>query len=314
MKITDIRMRDIRFLDLNLLKAFDALFDERSVTRAATRLGLTQPAVSGMLTRMRDSFDDPLFVRTQRGIVPTLRAMELSAPVKQVLSEVQSLLDPPVFDPATAQFTVSIAATDYALHAVLLPFLPRLRSAAPGIRLAVQPVDSENMQVKFERGDLDIALVTPETAPTNLHSRRLFEETYVCAIREGHPDAASSQIDIDRFCALDHALVSYSGERFRGVTDDTLAALGRERRIVLSVTNFMVLAEVLRTTDLIAVVPGRLIRPGDGLTIMAPPMNIPGFSKIAVWHARTHRDEGHRWVRSMLFDIAAGLRPDIPSI
>lgn len=306
--IIDISMRDIKSLDLNLLKTFDALLDERSVTRAAARLGLTQPAVSGMLTRMRDSFDDSLFVRTQRGIVPTLRAVELSASVKQILSEVEALLRPSVFDPATAQFTVSIAATDYALHSVVLPFLPKLRSAAPGIRLAVQPVESENAQIKFESGDLDIALVTPETAPRDLHSRRLFDETYVCAVREGHPeDAGSGQIDIDRFCALDHALVSYSGERFWGVTDDALAALGRERRIALSVTNFLVLAEVLRTTDLIAVVPRRLVRTGDGLKMMSPPVSIPGFSKIAVWHERTHRDEGHRWFRSMLFDTVAGL-------
>lgn len=306
--IIDISMRDIKSLDLNLLKAFDALLDERSVTRAAARLGLTQPAVSGMLTRMRDSFDDPLFVRTQRGIVPTMRAMELSASVKQILSEIENLLRPPVFEPATAEFTVSIAATDYALHSVVLPFLPKLRFVAPGVRLAVQPVESEHAQAKFESGGLDIALVTPETAPRDLHSRRLFDETYVCAIRAGHPDATSGQIDIDRFCALDHALVSYSGERFWGVTDDALAALGRQRRVALSVTNFLVLAEVLRTTDLIAVVPRRLVRDGDGLVTMPPPVSIPGFSKIAVWHERTHRDEGHRWFRSMLFDTVPGLK------
>jgi DNA-binding transcriptional LysR family regulator len=127
----DITMTDIKTLDLNLLKALDALLDERSVTRAASRLGLTQPAVSGMLTRLRESFEDPLFVRTQRGIIPTLRALEMSEPVKRLLSDAEALLQPPAFDPATARMTLSVAATDYALRAIVVPFLCALRPRAP---------------------------------------------------------------------------------------------------------------------------------------------------------------------------------------
>ncbi|MFK0383017.1 LysR family transcriptional regulator [Agrobacterium sp. NPDC090273] len=295
-------MRDIKSLDINLLKAFDALFDERSVTRAADRLGLTQPAVSGVLGRLRDSFDDPLFIRTQRGIIPTARANELAAPVRQILADVETLLQPPVFDPATAQFTMSLAATDYALQAVVLPFLPRLRAASPGIRVSVSPVDNDNAQVQFERGELDLALVTPETAPQDLHARRLFHETYVCALRRDHPAARNGTIDLDRFCDLDHVLVSFSGQRFRGVTDDALAAIGRKRRVVLSITSFLALPELLKTTDLIAVVPSRLVSNDPTLTTMAPPVDIPGFSKIAIWHERTHRDPGHQWFRALLFD------------
>ncbi len=133
-------MRDIKSLDLNLLKAFDALFDERNVTRAADRLGLTQPAVSGMLGRLRDSFDDPLFVRTQRGIVPTIRAEELATPIRQILSEVGGLLQPAVFDPSTAEFTVSLAATDYALHAVVLPFCQDFGGSRPASGLQFFPL------------------------------------------------------------------------------------------------------------------------------------------------------------------------------
>ncbi len=310
--ITAIRMRDIRSLDLNLLKTFVALLDEGSVTRAADRLGLTQPAVSGMLGRLRDSFDDPLFVRTRRGILPTTRANALAGPIRQILSEVEALLQPSVFDPATAELTVSLAATDYALHAVVMPFLPRLRAAAPGIRVSVQPVQNDDVHARFERGEVDLALVTPETAPPDLHARHLFDENYVCALRHDHPDASGRSIDIDRFCALDHALVSYAGQRFRGVTDDALAAVGRQRRVVLSVTGFLVLAEVLKTTDLVAVVPSRLVRHDAGLKMLRPPVEIPGFSKIAVWHDRTHRDPGHRWLRSLLFETMGdetGTRP-----
>ena len=303
--ITAISMRDIRSLDLNLLKAFNALLDEGNVTRAAERLGLTQPAVSGMLGRLRESFDDPLFVRTQRGILPTTRASELAGPIRQILAEVEALLRPTDFDPATAEFTVSVAATDYALHAVVLPFLPSLRTKAPGIRVSVSHVENDDTQARFERGELDLALLTPETAPQDLHSRKLFDETYVCAMRHDHPHDRGGQIDLNLFCDLDHALVSFSGQGFHGVTDEALAAVGRERKVVLSVMSFLVLSEVLRTTDLLAVVPSRLVRFDPTLVMMPPPVDIPGFSKIAVWHDRTHRDPGHRWFRSLLFEAIA---------
>lgn len=300
--MTVITMRDIRTLDFNLLRTLDALLDERNVTRAAERLGITQPAVSGMLTRLRESFDDPLFVRTQRGIVPTLRATELAGPIKQIISDVEMLLQPSTFDPSTAEFTMSIAATDYALQAVVVPFLAKLLVQAPSIRVAVRPIEGARIQTQFENGDVDLALMTPETALPDLHARRLFDESYVCAMRAGHPDAVDDIIGLDRFCAANHALASYSGERFWGVTDDALAAVGQTRRVVLTVTGFLVLAEILRTTDLIAVVPRRLVANAPGLVMRAPPIAVPGFTKIATWHERTHRNAGHRWARALLFE------------
>jgi len=302
-------MRDIRTLDLNLLRTLDALLGERSVTRAAERLGFTQPAVSGMLTRLRESFDDPLFVRTQRGIVPTLRAMALAGPVKQILSDVDALLQPAVFDPLSAHFTLSIAATDYALQTVVLPFLVQLRAQAPGIRVAIRPVDDERIQSQFERGDLDLALMTPEAALPDLHARRLFDETYVCALRDDHPDAGGSSLSLERFCALDHALVSFAGERFWGVTDDALAMVGRRRHVALTLTSFLALAGLLRTTDLLAVLPRRLVEDASGLVALEQPVDIPGFTKLAVWHERTHRDPGHRWVRALLFESVGVAAP-----
>ncbi|MEG0004184.1 LysR family transcriptional regulator, partial [Comamonas sp.] len=142
---------NIKNLDLNLLKALDALLDERSVTRAAERLSLTQPAVSGMLTRLRESFDDPLFVRTQRGIAPTLRAQALAGPLKELLCNAEALLRPQGFDPATAQMTLRIAATDYALQAVVLPFLAVLRKRAPGVCVAVVPAQHLPLHERLER-------------------------------------------------------------------------------------------------------------------------------------------------------------------
>ena len=143
----------------------------------------------------------------------------------------------------------------------------------------------------------------------DLHARRLFDETYVCALRDDHPDAGGSSLSLERFCALDHALVSFAGERFWGVTDDALAMVGRRRHVALTLTSFLALAGLLRTTDLLAVLPRRLVEDASGLVALEPPVDIPGFTKLAVWHERTHRDPGHRWVRALLFESVGVAAP-----
>lgn len=303
-----ISLRDIRTLDLNLLKALDALLDERSVTRAASRLALTQPAVSGMLTRLRVSFEDPLFVRTPRGIVPTERALALGGPVKRLLREVESLLRPAPFSPATTDFTLTLAATDYAAQVIVVPVLASLRRLAPRVRVRVEPIDPEHLLARLERGGVDLALTTPETAAPELHARHLFDETYVCALREGHPAAAGASLALDAFCTLDHALVSFAGA-FSGVTDTALAGLGRSRRVALSVSSFLLLPDLLRTTDLVSVVPRRLLTGTYGLVAREPPVEIPGFTKVVVWHERSHSDPGQAWVRDLLVETCAGPLP-----
>lgn len=294
---------DIRNLDLNLLKTLDALLDERSVTRAAQRLALTQPAVSGMLVRLRDSFGDPLFVRAQRGMLPTARALELAAPVKQLLSDIEQLLQPAHFDPCSAELTLRLAATDYALSAVVVPFLAALRERAPGIRVAVLPVQGMQLLEQFERGAIDLALVTPQNTPGELHARPLFDERYVCLLRAGHPALATGGLSLQDFCALEHALVSYQGGGFSGVTDEALAGLGLARRVSLSLTSFLVLPQILRQSDLLAVVPSRLAQQAEGLLSVEPPLAIPGFTKTLAWHERSHRDGAQRWLRELLVEV-----------
>ncbi|MGE9550081.1 LysR family transcriptional regulator [Erwinia amylovora] len=293
----------VRTMDLNLLKTLDALLDERSVTRAAERLALTQPAVSGMLTRLRDCFGDPLFSRTQRGIIPTLRALELASPVKQILSDMEVLLQPKEFDPASAELTLTLAATDYAVKAVVVPFIGRLRKEAPGVRVSVVAVDYAQLPSQLECGDVDLALVTPETTPEGLHARNLFDEEYVCIMRADHPEATEEVMTLDRFCALDQVLVSHSGDKFSGATDEALANIGRKRRVVMAVNSFLMLPEILRVSDLIAITPYRLASTTDGMVCKKPPLLIPGFSKTLAWHDRSHRDAGHRWLRAVLTEL-----------
>ena len=294
-----IMKSDIRNLDLNLLKTLDALLDERSVTRAAERLALTQPAVSGMLTRLREAFNDQLFIRASHGMVPTLRAQALAAPVKQLLTDAEALLQPAVFAPRDASLTWTISATDYALKAVIVPFIAALKQLAPGIRVRILPEMSQKLFSLTERGDIDIALLTPQATPADLHSRVLYEEEYVCLMRADHPQAGEP-LTLDLFCTLEHVLVSWQGDSFRGVTDDALAALGRSRRVGLSVSSFLVLPEVLAVSDMMAVVPRRLATMATGMKISPPPLAIPGFTKSMAWHARSHRDPAQQWLRELL--------------
>ncbi|HLU01213.1 MAG TPA: LysR family transcriptional regulator [Advenella sp.] len=297
-------MKDIRNLDLNLLKALDALLDHRNVTRAAARLGVTQPAMSGMLTRLRDTFDDPLFVRAQRGIEPTERAQSLAIPLKQVLGEVGALLQPPVFDPATATQHFSIASTDYALRAIALPFVARLKQLAPNIRVALVLLNHTQMLTQLERGVIDLALVSPEYTCPDLHARKLFDEHYVCVLRQNHPVIKRQQdLTLERFCELDHALVSFTGAGFRGSTDEALEKLGKTRRVTVSVKSFLIVPDLLRASDMVSMLPSRLVSDLSGLAVFEPPIAITGFTNMAAWHERTHRDPAQRWLRQLLFDI-----------
>ncbi|RMR01954.1 LysR substrate-binding domain-containing protein [Pseudomonas syringae group genomosp. 7] len=171
----------------------------------------------------------------------------------------------------------------------------------------MQPVDHQKLQNQLDLGEIDLALVTPEAVTPGLHAIALFDESYACVMRSEHPDAMNSEISMDRFCALDHVLVSPAGGGFHGVADEALEKLGRSRRVTVSVTSFLVLPEILMCSDLIAVVPRRLAVHQVGLRSLEPPVEIPGFRKILVWHERTHSDAGHRWVRSLPIETTRAL-------
>jgi len=303
-------MRDLRRTDLGLLVALDALLEERSVTRAAARLAVTQPTVSGMLVRLRKLFDDPLFVRTQRGLLPTPRAQALAPHLRQWLTEARALVAGDTFDPGSALLTASLSANDYIQSALIVPFLERLRAVAPNVRLAVRPAQTVHVSEMLANGDLDLSITTtPGITSFDLPSRPLYEERYICAIRKRHPLSGRGAVTLDQFCSYPHVLVSPNEGRFVGPTDQALAKLGRTRRVVLSVPGFLILPDILQTGDLIAVVPERVLRGRmSGLRTFAPPVAVPGFSVLAMWHPRLHKDPAHRWLRELLAATARELQ------
>ena len=293
-------MKSLQTLDLNLLKAFSVLMDERNVSKAAERLAITQPAMSGVLARLRDSFDDPLFVRVQRGVVPTNRALELAPQVKKVLNEVEQLLQPPQFDPTMAELTVRIACTDYAMRAVIVPFLHLLKIQAPKIKVAVLAINESIVQNQLEQRQIDFALVTPDFQAPDIHAQNLYDERYICAVRHNHPIAQQTELTLEQFCQLEQALISYHGGSFSGVTDQALQSMGLQRNVNLSVQNFIVLPELLEQSDLLAVLPERLIGNLPNLKRFEPLLKIQGFTKTLIWHERTHKDPAYKWIRELI--------------
>jgi DNA-binding transcriptional LysR family regulator len=299
-----IAMTDIRKVDFNLLVAFDALFEEMSVSRAAERLAVSQPTVSGMLNRLRDLFGDPLFVRGQRGILPTSRAEVLAAPVKSLLDDARALVMPRAFDPAKAEMTFSITVNDYMQYALVLPFIEALRKQAPKIRVAILPLVIAGLSVKLMRGEIDLAITIPEFSDPGLPTRPLYRDHYVGIVRKQHP-MKRQRPSLEEFCKYDHLLVSPTGGSFTGPTDEALRPLGVTRNVAISLPSFHVLLDVMRAADFVALVPVHMLRGRrQDFRVFVPPVTVPGIDVIACWHPRVSRHPAHMWVRDLMTAVA----------
>lgn len=290
----------LRRLDLNLLVTLDALLAEHNVTRTARRLHLSQPTISAQLTRLRAFFGDPLLLPGSRGMRPTARADELREPLRQALAALgQAVAPSQAFDPKRAERTWRIAAFDYSEYTIVLPALASIRAAAPAMRLAVVQVPPGQVERKAEQGEVDLAFLTATEAPSNLRRRSIFTERYVLAGRAGHP-GLKRRPTLAQFCRLDHVIVSPEGGGFLGVTDAALAERGLTRRVVLSVPHFLFVGAALAGTDLVAMLPSRLVRGDPALRAVEPPLDVPGFEMLMLWPERVHRDPAHRWLRERM--------------
>jgi DNA-binding transcriptional LysR family regulator len=291
---------NLRSIDLNLLVVLDALLDEAHVSRAAERLGLSQPAASSALERCRHLFRDPLLKRGRGSMTLTPKAQALRAPVKRLLADVVAVLDPPKIALADLRQTVRIVMSDLPAAVVAGSLHRRLAATAPGIDVVIEPWTGANAALDaLGTGSADLALsVFPE--PDEMYRREtLLHETYVVMMRRDHP--AAKNFDLDNWLAYPHVLVSGRGQT-RGALDEALAAHGRSRRIAIVVPSFLIVPSLLEGSELIVMLPSRCV-PKDSATrfaVFEPPIPVEGFPLHLAWHARRDGDDGVQHVAGII--------------
>jgi DNA-binding transcriptional LysR family regulator len=312
---------NFRTLDLNLLRVFDQVMAERNLTRAARNLNMTQPAVSNVttpLSRRRDALDDRLVARSGYGVEPTPRALALWPSISEALRQLEAALMPGTFDPAAANQSFTLAMAD-ATAAELMPGIVKIiQRDAPGVSIRCVPLTTRDPRRLLDEAQIDLALgyfpaviadLTAQAQAGGLPAfdhQRLYDGRYVCVMRKGHP-LATGTLTLKKYCAAQHLLVSFSGRPF-GFTDEALAAIGRQRRIVLTVNQFFTAGLVVTTSDLLTVLPAHFIsttgRAGE-LVQRDLPFEVPPVHVDSLWHRRQGQRSDHAWLRAAVTGAAA---------
>ena len=317
---------NFRTLDLNLLRVFDEVMAEGSLTRAARNLSLTQPAVSNALRRLRETLGDELVQRSGQGMAPTPRARAIWPAVREALAQLQSSLIPNEFVPAEANTSFVLAMSD-ASAAELIPGLTEtLEKQAPRVTLRVVPLTTRDPRRLLDEEACDLAVgyfpsmladLTARTQsgePQPFFHQRLFTGEYVCVMRKDHP-LAQGPLSIDAFCAARHMLVSFSGRPF-GFIDEALATLGRERFVVLTVNQFFTAARVVANANLLTVLPLHFVKVtgyADQLVFRPLPFEVSPVLVDAVWHRRSQQRSSHVWLREVVQRAANSAFQQTPS-
>jgi len=294
-----MRKRNDPKIDLDMLRVLEAMHHERHVTRAAARVGLSQPAMSRALAKLRGAFRDELFVRTARGMVPTPRADELAPAARGVLASADALRRSIAFDPNTLQRTFVLVAADY-LDAVLLPPMTKALARAPGVTLVMRPFGERSAE-DLATGAMDLIVGTRAIVPRDAMVQHLYEEHFMCAVRRGHPRVKRT-LSLATFIELQHVLIAPRGDA-PGSVDLALEARGMRRHIAVRTHTFNSAPLVVARSDLILTAPRRLLEPIAkplGLALFEPPLRIEPFELVQAWHPRVQRDPAHAWFRELV--------------
>jgi DNA-binding transcriptional LysR family regulator len=308
---------NLRTFDLNLLKVFDEVMTQRSLTRAAKHLALTQPAVSNALRRLREALGDELLIRNGRSLQPSVRALELWPAVREALGGLQSVLAPSVFDPATADNAFVLAMADSTAAELMPGLVTVLAKQAPGVSLRTLPLTTRDPRALLDEGLADLAVGHFPKVLADLSARRqlgetvsflhqrLFQSDYVCVMRADHP-YASKPLTLERYCDARHLLVSFSGRAF-GFIDAALAVLGRTRRVVLTVNQFFTAGKVVAHSDLLTILPRHFVSVtgfADQLVTRELPFEVPPIQVDTLWHHRQDASSAQAWLRNQILALA----------
>jgi len=295
---------ELQDIDLNLLVVFNELLRQRRVSIVADALGMSQPAVSNALNRLRKSLGDELFLRTSKGMIPTPFAETLAEPVRYALAAIHDSLNATAaFDPKTSNRSFTLAMTDIGEIYFLPAIMKELALKAPGIKISTVRNQSDALQDEMERGEVDLAIGFLPDLKTGFFQRRLFRQRYVCIFRKGHPIARTG-LTMKSFVQAEHVSI-VAEDTGHGMVEIALQRAGIQRNVRLRVPHFVALGHILQTTDLIAVVPEayamRTLAPFE--LVSAPcPARIPDITINVLWHARNQRELGNQWLRQIVFD------------
>ncbi|XOZ32342.1 LysR family transcriptional regulator [Halomonadaceae bacterium KBTZ08] len=291
-------------IDLKQLRVLRALLKERSLTRAAGQMGMTQQAVSAQLNKLREIFQDRLFLRSRQGVVPTPLAEELEPRVKAVFDSIEQLIPPERFDPASVQGTYVISATDYAVEVVLPELVTRVRQQAPGLKLIVRDFESDRVHAMLASGELDMALTFPAFAPESCQTKLLFSEYHIC-VAGNESSLHEQQLTIGEIAELPQLIVSPTRANLIGSADDWFASKGYGRNIVMSVPSFSAAPTCVASSDCVAFLPSRIL-PHPLVRPIELEESPPCFDVIAAWHPRTSQDPLQQWILSLLDEAFSG--------
>lgn len=296
-------------MDLNLLVAFEALFRERNVTRAGRRLGLSQPATSAVLARLRAAFDDELFVRTPRGLEPTARAEALAEPVGRALSDLRAAIEPADVDPAAMEATFRLGAVDAVLSVLLGDVGARVMKEAPRARIDVRPIDPSAAAGLLASREIDLAIapLREDAVPSTLAWEPLFPLDLVLATRLGHPLAGQRRVALTDLTRFPHVVVSFAGP-VRTAVDEALAASSEGRHVAVVLGSFLAIPHLLATSDAVAIVPGPFARAlaAKGLlacSVLPKEIPQPALTMKMLWPKRLDASATHGWLRGIVADV-----------
>ena len=302
---------DFHGIDLNLLVAFDALMSERNVTRAATRVGVSQPAMSAALSRLRNLLGDPLFQRSSAGLVPTARARDLAQPVAAALHQIAlAMLSQPAFEPGTASVTFKLGLQDYPTLVLLPALVDALEHATPGISLNILAYNDRDTAVDLlDAGAIDVAIgVAPGLMDARILTRPLMRDAFVTVVSADHP-AASGPMDLRTYLDLRHVLVSPEGQ-LHGLVDQTLAQQGKQRKLALTVPQLFAVPAVIARTQMAATILERAAiqaQASHRLAMFPPPLALPDITFHLIWHRRSDSNPAQQWFREFIAEQSAAL-------
>jgi DNA-binding transcriptional LysR family regulator len=295
--------------DLNLLRVFLALMQERSVTRAAERLGITQPALSNSLNRLRDILHDPLFIRERYGMQPTAKAEELAPVIMEAIGQLDGLvLGQQAFDPMHSNMLVTIAPNSYIEYVLIPTVVARLQALAPGIKLRITPYGNDLAETGVISGTTALVMGRFVDPPDNLVVQHLMDDSLACVVRTDHPDIGDT-ISKVQYETMKHVNVMPPGKMRAGLFQ-ALDRHGLKREVAVSVTHFLSVPEVIATTDYCTTLPSQICRRLQGdkrLKILPTPLDLGTFPIDMAWHVRYRHDPAHRWLRTMIEEVARSL-------